>query len=72
MTQNLPAEKTQVYVNVYALKYTNILSLCVCYYYLIVADSPLKLLKEGKFNKSNIIIGFTRDDGTVFANGVTG
>ncbi|CAH3023185.1 unnamed protein product [Porites evermanni] len=35
-------------------------------------DSPIKLLKAGKFNKSNVMIGFTRDDGTVFANGFPG
>jgi len=38
----------------------------------IVADSPVKLLEAGKFNKSNIMIGFTRDDGTVLASGVPG
>lgn len=44
----------------------------VSYYCLIVADSPIKLLKAGKFNKCNIIIGVTKDDGTVFANGYSG
>ena len=38
----------------------------------IIADSPVKLLEAGKFNKSNIMIGFTRDDGTVLASGVPG
>ena len=60
-------------MSVYVSKYTNmILSLCASYYYLIVPDSPIKLLKAGKFNKSNVMIGFTRDDGTVFANGFPG
>ncbi|KAL9961303.1 hypothetical protein ACROYT_G030216 [Oculina patagonica] len=35
-------------------------------------DTPTKLLQAGKFNKSNIIIGVTRDDGTVFATGSPG
>jgi len=30
-------------------------------------DSPLKLVQSGKFNKSNIMIGVTQDDGSVFA-----
>ncbi|XP_020631113.1 neuroligin-4, Y-linked-like [Orbicella faveolata] len=30
-------------------------------------DSSLKLLQGGKFNKSNIMIGVTQDDGSVFA-----
>lgn len=60
-------------MSVYVLKYRNMISsLCASYYYLIVADSPIKLLKAGKFNKSNVIIGFTRDDGTIFANGFSG
>ena len=60
-------------MSVYVLKYTNMmLSLCASYYYLIVPDSPIKLLKAGKFNKCNVMIGFTRDDGTVFANGFPG
>ena len=44
----------------------------ISYHCVIVADSPIKLLKAGKFNKSNIIIGVTKDDGTVFANGYSG
>ena len=39
---------------------------------LVISDSPVKLLEAGKFNKSNIMIGFTRDDGTVLASGVPG
>lgn len=65
-------KKNKVSVNEYALICANILSLSAFYYYLIFADSPLTLLKEGNFNKSNIIIGVTKDDGTVFANGFSG
>ena len=73
-TEKLTKKKKQLkFMSVYVLKYTNmILSLCASYYYLIVPDSPIKLLKTGKFNKSNVMIGFTRDDGTVFANGFPG
>lgn len=70
--QKLTGKKNKVSVNEYALKCANILSLSAFYYYLIFADSPLTLLKEGNFNKSNIIIGVTKDDGTVFANGFSG
>jgi len=35
-------------------------------------ESPLKLLQAGKFNKSNIIIGVARDDGSIFISGVPG
>ena len=38
----------------------------------LIADSPNKLLQAGKFNKSNIMIGVTRDDGTVLATGIPG
>lgn len=65
-------KKNKVSVKEYALKCADILSLSAFYYYLIFADSPLTLLKEGDFNKSNIIIGVTKDDGTVFANGFSG
>lgn len=72
-TEKLTGKKQLKFMSVYVLKYTNmILSLCASYYYLIVPDSPIKLLKAGKFNKSNVMIGFTRDDGTVFANGFPG
>ena len=37
-----------------------------------MADSPVKLLQAGKFNKSNIIIGVTRDDGSVFVTAIPG
>ena len=36
------------------------------------ADSALKLLQAGKFNKSNIMIGVTKDDGSVFLGNSTG
>lgn len=72
-TEKLTGKKQLKFMSVHVLKYTNmILSLCASYYYLIVPDSPIKLLKAGKFNKSNVMIGFTRDDGTVFANGFPG
>ena len=32
----------------------------------LIADSPVKLLAAGKFNKTNIFIGVTRDDGSAF------
>jgi len=35
-------------------------------------DSPAKLLRAGNFNKSNIIVGVTRDDGSVFVNTIPG
>ncbi|KAL9961305.1 hypothetical protein ACROYT_G030218 [Oculina patagonica] len=35
-------------------------------------DSPVKLLQAGKFNKTNIIAGVTRDDGSIFISGVPG
>ena len=35
-------------------------------------DSPAKLLQAGKFNASNIIVGVTRDDGSVFATLIAG
>ena len=35
-------------------------------------DSPVKLLQDGKFNKSNIIVGVTRDDGSVFVQEIPG
>ncbi|KAL9961301.1 hypothetical protein ACROYT_G030214 [Oculina patagonica] len=35
-------------------------------------DSALKLLQAGKFNKSNIMIGVTKDDGSIFTFGVPG
>jgi len=41
-------------------------------WFLFFADSSLKLLQGGKFNKSNIMIGVTKDDGSVFAVNVLG
>jgi len=35
-------------------------------------DSPVKLLQAGKFNKSNIIVGVAREDGSIFITGVKG
>ena len=42
-----------------------------CFVY-SMTDSPAKLLQAGKFNKSNIIVGVTRDDGSVFVNAIPG
>lgn len=62
--------------NIMSLKvltvYESRITLCILQLLRIIADSPVKLLEAGKFNKSNIMIGFTRDDGTVLASGVPG
>ena len=52
--------------------YESSITLCILQLPRIILDSPVKFLEAGKFNKSNIMIGFTRDDGTVLASGVPG
>ena len=43
-----------------------------CYYCLLLLDSPVKLLRAGKFNKSNVIVGVTKEDGSIYVTGVKG
>lgn len=38
----------------------------------VLPDSPGKLLGAGKFNKTSVIIGVARDDGSIFMSGVPG
>ena len=38
----------------------------------LILDSPLKLLKAGKFSASNVMVGVTRDDGVIFLADIPG
>ena len=42
------------------------------FFYGLSTDSPGKLLGAGKFNKTSVIIGVARDDGSIFMSGVPG
>ena len=38
----------------------------------LTLDSPLKLLKAGKFSASNVMVGVTLDDGVIFLADIPG